>query len=860
MKHNVNILKDLCLKSQEEIQELLMGKSNEELLDLFKLIITDNPFLYEPAIEFILNKLYGDDETFIKLLCDLIQKSSIDSAFKRIINLIRKTAANNPEKTLALAKKMIELRAGEGICSGIVISPLLGKGVVDDEIISYLKSNDLFLQRHSLVAIWSFLDISNIEDAKFFIKELLAIVENIVQENTQILIQCLVEAFLVDKDLVLPVLEKEIERRGYLAAVVYTRRTLYQAEFPVSLLKKAVQIIESETPENEIIDEALARIYKEDKDFVLKRLRERLIESNRINIAGDMLVYAIQKTDHSAVIQMLEQEIDNGNHKMIYFGEDILGRFFPSKQEWLEWCKEWKDDKRKKGIILRSLSKILTELINYQPSSIRDEAIALVKEFAEKEGLDYEKETRKISFGKDIHEGAKYKEMTIKALYVIRRLLHPPVKVNPQILKENLRNYPYLSEAVGADWLVRNAKSNSPHLLAYIYGEKVDRDKMNELLKRFELEKDENKKWQLIFQYEDLANLLMVQSYWEQVFKTLHKYGLRIPKSKLQDPNNAESILAEAEVIARLAPHFKVEIEPDTPEFKPNKLDARIKFNGEEALIEVAVVKKKIELEVAHGVIQLPGNKVKNVLLSKFNKQLKKGKVDTTIPIILVLCLDAGVSSYDVENAIYGALQIQFKMRRDTHQIIEKGPTRASNSFYEIEGTDIVTAIAAYKRDYAKKDPLVGKLYRPPLIPRNPLSKEFGIKLRNALFGESENSNWRSLMKIEGINEDIAEKLYAEGIEDLEVLAMATDDELQVKGFDIQKMKEFQEEARRIIWALKTGSIRFLKGMNQEVYNLLVKKGVYLIEQIIELDEIPEGIDSKVWRKIKKDAQRIMLN
>jgi len=856
----MEILKELRLKSQEEIQKLLKEKSDEELLELFTVIIRDNPFLYEASIELIINNLYGDNENFIKLLCDLVEKTSGDFAFSRIVNIIRETASGKPEETFAMAKRMIELRMGDGVCAGIMVSTLLGKGVFDDEIISYLESDDIFLQRISMIAILGLLNSNNTRNTKFFIEKLLVTAENIDSENTEILIQCLMKAFLIDKESVLPVLEKEVERRGYLAAIVYTRKALYWREFPISLLKKAVEIIESETPDNEIIDEALARIYEEDKNFVLERLRKRLIEGNGIKIAGYILVRSIQEKDYFPVIQMLEEEIQNENPKMIFFGENILGGFFPSKQEWLEWCKKWEEDERKRGIILRSLSKILTELISYQPSQIRDEAIDLVKELAKKEGLDYEKETKEISLGKDLHEGAKYKEAAIKALYIIKKLLSPPVKVNAEILKENLTNYPFLSKAIGAEWLIRNAGSNRPHLLAYIYSEKVNHEQINKLLEALRSEKDENKKWQIAFQYESLANSLRTQLYWEQVFKTLNEYGLSIPKSKLRDPDNIESILAETEVIARLARHFEVEIEPDIPEFKPNKLDAKIKFNEKEALIEVAVVKKKIELEVAHGIIALPGNKVKNVLLSKFNKQLKKGKVNTSFPVIFVLCLDTGINSYDVENAIYGELQFHFKMQTDTHQIIEKGPTRASNSFYDIEGTDIITAIAAYKRDYAKKDPLVGKLYRPPLIPRNSLSKEFRIRLRDALFGESENSDWRSLTKIEAISEDIAKKLYAEGIEDLRVLAMATDDELQVNGFDIPKMKELRQEARRIIWALKTGSIKFLKGMNQEIYNLLVKKGIYLIEQIAELDKTPEEIDSEIWKKIRKDAQRIMTN
>jgi len=752
----MNTLKDLRLKSKKEVQEYLGKKSDEELVELFAHIIEDKPLLYESAIEFIINRLYSDNKVFVNLLCSLIEKTASDLAFKNIINLIRKVALNNPKTTLAIAKKMIDLRVGDGMCSGIIISPLLGDNAVDNEIFSYLKSEDLFLQRHSLFAIYYAITTGTAENNLVnLIKNLIKVVKNISQENTDILIPCLMSALFVDKGLVLPVLKKEIEQRGYTAALIYACRALYRKDFPISLLKKAVQIIESEAPENEIIDEALARIYEEDKDFVIERLRKRVKECNRARIAGDILVSTIQKTDYFPVIQMLEEEIDNGNDIMIYFGENILEVFFPSKQEWLKWCKKWKDDEQKRVVILRSLEKILSEFLSKftkdQQSSLQDndialinEAIDLVKELAEKNGLDYKEETKDINFGKDSREGAKYREEAIKALRIINKLLYPPAKIDINVLKENLKNYPYLSKAIGKD-LVKIAKSGRLHPLVFIYSEMMDENKIVELHKKLESEKDENKKLQIASQLDSLLRLKREQKYWEQVFRTLCES--KIPKSKLEskfrdlvkDLNNVKSILAELEVIARLVPYFNVEIEPDIPELRPKKFDAKIEFNGQEALIEIRFVEEKTEFKVARGVVisSTPGEKVKKVLLDKlFKGQLMEGKVDPKMPVILVLCLDTGLDYLDAENAIYGQLQFQFKIRKDTGQIVESGMIRESNSFYEIKGTDIVSAIAVYKRDYTRKDPLVGKLYLPPpsVVPRNPLSREFRVRLRDALF------------------------------------------------------------------------------------------------------------------------------
>jgi len=855
MNNDPNQLRDLCLrKENEKIHGCLDSKSNEDLLKLFAQIVNNNPFLYEPAIEIIVSRLYSDEDEFVDLLCKLIENLSYNLGFASI----EETASKNPDMTIKIVKKIITRGTRPGICSGAIISPLIGRGLVDDEVVSKLKSDNPVMQRHSLVAIGNYF-IKNKEGfSKSLTERLIEVSENVNQDNTDILIQCLVRALLIDKNSVLPILEKEIERRGYPAASKYIHIARFRENFPILLLKKAVQVIEAETPENEMIDDALAQIYEADPGFVVERLRERVNIGHRVPFASVMLKYNIQKAGASPVIKMLEEEINNGTLTMTYFGDSILKDFFVSGQELVEWCKKWKDDKNKETVVLRSLAGILTDLMNYQPSSVRDDAIAIVKEFATKKGTDYNELTKVINLGKDPNVGAEYKEASIKALYVINQILHPPIQINTAILERNLKNFPHLTEAIGYDWLVRSSKSKSPHLLAYIYSEEPDFSKIEELAKKFESEKNEKKRLGIALQYNFLASAALEQLYWEQIFKTLDDYSLKIPSSKLRDSDNAESILAEAEVLARLAPHFKVELEPDIEEFRPKRLDAKIECNGQEALIEVVAVDEKIELEVAHGGISVPGGKVKNVLLTKFKNQLKSGEADPEIPVVLILGLK-NLDDSDVGDAIYGQLKFRFKTRTDTQQIVEKGVIRSNNSFYEEKNSDIVSVIAAYKRDYKRKDSLIGRLYRPPyqILPRNPMSSDFRLKLRNALFGESENSYWQSLLKIEGVDESTSKKLHAGGIEDLEILAMATDAELRIQGFEVQQLQKFQVEAKRILNALATDSIKFLKGIDQTAYDSMTKKGIHLITQVKELTGAPEGVNSSTWGVIMADAKRI---
>ena len=77
MNTNMDTLKDLRFKPKKEVDEYLEKKSDKELLEMFEHIIKNNPFPYESAIEFIVNKLYSSNETFVKLLCSLIELSLI---------------------------------------------------------------------------------------------------------------------------------------------------------------------------------------------------------------------------------------------------------------------------------------------------------------------------------------------------------------------------------------------------------------------------------------------------------------------------------------------------------------------------------------------------------------------------------------------------------------------------------------------------------------------------------------------------------------------------------------------------------------------------------------------------------------
>ena len=822
------ILKD---NAREYIDKQLDELSRNDLYDLANKIL-DTPFRFESyALVSIVTRLFDDTPEFMKLLITFLEKTYPNFISEPLYKRLEEKVAKRSHQAFALVKSMAYLGNEPGVSSGYLLSLLVREmEEAKDFMIKSLSSNDVPVQRCSLMALHSLLYGFG-KNNRNYLNLLEKIAPNISQENLELLISCLQCAFEENANEFRPVLESELIRRGADAASSYIEIARGGSATSAPILQKAVEILESEVPDSEDIDVGLAKIYENNPDFVVERIKERLLKRDTIELMDYGSLDAIKKCDVEPIMGMVESLIDEGKLTHLHTKEIGLKNLFLPIEKWIAWCEKWSDDERKECVIISSLRIILTELINYESSEIRDRAVKLVKVFAKKKDIDYEKETKGIKYQSDPHAGWENKEKAIKALQVLKVIQSPKVPIDLETLTNNLKKAPHLSKAIEVEWLIKNASQNNPHILAYIFSEKLD----------------------------ETEEVLPSQAYWENVFKILDEYKVNIPKKKLDELRKDANILSEFEVFSRLAPFFEITIEPDIAGL--GDLDALIEFEGEKALIEVATVKEKLELSLAHGGIYFPGGKVKSVLLSKFKRQLKEGKSNPGIPILLLLNLEnfgPVLGSQEILGGIYGEFQFAQSTHKETQEVVEEGYTRnKEHAFYNEEGTNIVTAIGAYHADLDRKDPLVGKFYRPFVTPVNKISQKFWVRIRNALFGKSETSDWKSLMQIYGVGEQMAKLLYSSGIEDREVLAGIQEDEFVVEGVPSEKLLQLRDEARIAIGAISTDSVRFLKGMNRETLDLLQRKGIYLIKDILELETPPEGISPDVWALITEDAKRV---
>ena len=477
----------LDINDPDLINQQLDKVSNEDLVELTNKFL-ERPFQFKSVLTSALNRLFDDTVEFAEMFNNFYEKTYLD------LTPLREGTIKKQKQVFSLVKRLIHIGKRPGISAGILLSWIVQEmDEAEDFMIEGLNSNDLDLQRCSLIALNSIISNADIQDKSEYFEILKRVASNISQENTHFLIFGLQYAFEEDEDSFGIILEDEIIRRGIKGAKEYIQVILGRSKISVSILQKAVEMVEFEDSESDIFDMGLAKIYENNPGFVVEKLKKRLIDHKRIRLADGFLLHKINEIGSGPVIEMLESLIDEGNSVLLNIGESILKDFFPNFEDnadWVDWCGNWKDDTKKEKIILKSLGLILSKLINYKPSEVRDQAIALIKYFAIRNGIDYDAETNWIHLS-DSDEGTENKECTIKALHILEKILYPPTTINVKTLSNNLEKAPHLSKALDAEWLIESASLRNPHPLAYIFCSELPKEVELERLRK-ELKKEDD--------------------------------------------------------------------------------------------------------------------------------------------------------------------------------------------------------------------------------------------------------------------------------------------------------------------------------------------------------------------------------
>ena len=311
--------------------------SKEDLLDL------TNKFLekhsqFKQAIVSALHRLFDDLPEFAELLNKSIERTYFDLAQETLYQPLREEAFKKQNQALYIVKRMVHMGEQPGISSGILLSWIIQEmNEAEKFMIEGLSSRDSDTQRCSLVAFSSVIGSTQIHEKNRYFEILKDIAPNVLQENIIHLIICLQYAYEELPEEFESILEKEITCRGSEAAKEYIRFVQHKPRLSVSILQKAVEILEYGAQESYIIYMGLAKIYEYNPDFVVERLQKRLVDK-QIRLTGSLwgdgyLPHKINEIGSEPVLRMIESQIDNGNSVLLNMGESILKDFYEANSE-----------------------------------------------------------------------------------------------------------------------------------------------------------------------------------------------------------------------------------------------------------------------------------------------------------------------------------------------------------------------------------------------------------------------------------------------------------------------------------------------------------------------------------------------
>jgi hypothetical protein len=331
---------------------------------------------------------------------------------------------------------------------------------------------------------------------------------------------------------------------------------------------------------------------------------------------------------------------------------------------------------------------------------------------------------------------------------------NPEVEFSIKNLESNLKRAPCLCKIIGYDYIIKKALLNQ------------EKGHLGIIAKTFGIPNH------------------IYQCYLESLFRTIKFYRIKYPnptrklKEDLLNPSKDIPTLAEIEVAAKLAPYFK--ITPEYPIFQSkSNLDLLIedKNSGEKALIEVATSLYDYESHKypnREAQIRFPGgkgskgNKIKNALDKKLEKQLKNlknavisGQIPLEYPLIILFNIE---TPFDINHVFnkgeieLGLYENEFTLKDDYGNIGYR-----QVGFFRAENIEFISKIGIYKLQFGEnyrtarkfyepfKTPqqemslgfqlifndyykLFGRFYEPDKTPQRKMSLEFEQKLENVLF------------------------------------------------------------------------------------------------------------------------------
>ena len=808
------------------IDTIVSPLNRDTLVSLFDKFMQD-PVSHEYSIIHILVRLYEDSGKYAAIISEYLQNFQVSHQKDQIL---KAKAIENVDISLALVERALTCSIPQGAASGVIMSWLIDVSEqVKEKLKDFLVSERRELTQCAITTLYCLLcskmKSPNTDEVLNILREHRPSIPESSYFQYLSVLHCASES---NPETFEPIIMQILNDYGVSAAKEYAHVIAGREHCSQSLLHHVIEILRSDPDCNEELPLLLARMYRVSPEYVVDHVRNIVNAGLMYYQLPDFLKREFNTYENDPLLRLIEDEIDKCNHHFIILGHYLLEDFTVDSDQWLQWCEKWRGDEKKKSVVYQSLRDILSDQLEKKDNNLKRRAVDLVKDIAQKEGLNYENATKSISMS---NKPSDYVEAmrALSIMKIIQERGHR-LDINIEQLKENLVLAPNIREAYGEKFLLKDAKSDDTHYITRIFSQGSGMK----------------------------GQLTDCQKYYENVFTVLHQHEITIRRKKLQDKTNALDILSEAEVFSRLARYFKIEPEHEIPKLGQKRLEAIIEYNNEKVAIEIASIDQSLTMKNSTGGITFAGSRPKNALLTKFQRQLGSGENDPGIPIIIILNIRTPFERDFVLDSLYGQ-QISISKRLQNGHLIIEGFTRATNGFFHEEKVQIVTAVVViFRQDLTKKNTFQGYVWRPPYEPLNQVSQKFLVQFRNALYGQESLGRVNELQAINGVGKKLAQLMYDNGVEDLNSLSLVNVKEIRIKGISNTRLSNFKNEAKRILVARSTSGLWFLKGMTEDDLDRLYKSGIYLIEDILNTETVPEEVPEALWKQWVKDAYRIL--
>jgi hypothetical protein len=706
--------------------------SNGELVEY----MLDKPFRYGKGLIEAIQFLAEDSAAYATLLDHFFIKTrsfSPHSYWQPIETFFR----GKPNLAYSLSLKILDIKGNDGFSPGILLSWILPIYEIGLQfVIANLASPDEKARRCSIIATGSVLIEKDFPGKEELLDSLAKGVFSYSQVYPDLFLT-LQRAYGHNPSIFDKVICQLIERFGVEASREYIQATIYRSIVSINGLKMSVETLERIGENGQNIDCGLATIYKLDKEYVVGKLRARLLANEPLYDKNGHLAILITE-DPTPIINMLINEVGKGNRLVDYMAVNELDDLLKEdKGTWVNICQEWVVDESKEYVLLLSIGMLLEDMAHQDPYGMSKEkgiCISMVRDVSRRHAIDFVRETTHIDLGKSQISGIENKEETLRARFMIKKMLFRKETIDIATLEENLKRAPSIIKLVGGlDALRESAGMKRPHVLCIIFdGRRPKNGELEALEKEFHSIDDFNKQLWISLEHDRLLDNQLSQEYWERMAKKYIEAKMAVRRSKLLDTDNAINILSEIEVFAHLADTFNIQRDVEVEGFGRKKLEGSIILGDEESLIEVATIHDALEDELAIGPYTPAATKVGRILRSKFVDQFCRGTVDPKRPLIVVLCCPRFLFSHRRQNISETEAHGESGLG-----VMQTEEEAAIMDFFSDDAARVVSSVVIYYRDCTRTHPLAGIVVTNPNSPLNVPSEKFIRGLKEALFGKS---------------------------------------------------------------------------------------------------------------------------